>query len=876
MQRTHRNRLIALLGTLVLGVSVLPLASEAVSPAANIPAERSGTAVVAVAAGVGHACALLTNGRVKCWGYNVSGQLGLGDTANRGDNSNELGDYLSTVDLGTGRRAKTIVAGEYHTCALLDNNTVKCWGSNSVGQLGYGDTVSRGDTPGQMGNNLPTVDLGTGRKAKALSAGGYGTCAILDNNLLKCWGLNSAGQLGIGGSDLWGDGPGEMGNNLPAVDLGTGRKAKSVAVALSHTCALLDNNTVKCWGYNGFGQLGYGDTDYRNVASGSMGNNLRAVDLGTGRRPKAIAAGYGHTCAILDNGSVKCWGVGATGQLGYGDTNARGDAAGEMGNSLPAVNLGSGRKARSISLGTSHTCALLDNGVTKCWGENSLGQLGYGDVNDRGDDESLALLGAVDLGTGRRPTAIAVAGNNSCALLDNRTVKCWGNNPLGQLGLGNTLTRGDGPGEMGDNLPAVNLGVRVRAVSSGTSHSCAILEDRSVQCWGDNSFGQLGYGNTANRGDGAGEMGSSLPTVNLGTGRTAKAVAAGGLHTCAILDNNSVKCWGLGATGQLGYGTTTNRGNAGGQMGDSLPTVDLGAGRSARAITAGGFHTCAILDNGSVKCWGLGSSGQLGYGDGNTRGESGGEMGNNLPAVDLGPSRRARTISAGNSHTCAVLDNGSVKCWGLNDAGQLGSGDTTNRGDGPAEMGSSLQAVNLGTGRKARSVAAGYLSTCALLDNGTAKCWGANIVGQLGYGDLLGRGAKPNDMGNNLPAIDFGTGRKVRSIAVGPFHVCAVLDNFAVKCWGYNAFGQLGYGNTLSLGDNDDEMGDYLPAVAVGGSRRVTAVAASNSTCALLDDGSLRCWGNNDYGQLGTGDPNERGDEPNEMGLNLRPVPMTG
>ncbi|MFM8530380.1 MAG: RCC1 domain-containing protein, partial [Ilumatobacteraceae bacterium] len=156
------------------------------------------------------------------------------------------------------------------------------------------------------------------------------------------------------------------------------------------------------------------------------------------------------------------------------------------------------------------------------------------------------------------------------------------------------------------------------------------------------------------------------------------------------------------------------------------------------------------------------------------------------------------------------------------------------------------------------------------------KCWGTNGVGTLGSEDSIVRGAKPNDMGNSLPVVNLGTGRKARSLAPGSFHTCAILDNFSMKCWGDNDHGQLGYGNDHSVGDAADEMGDYLPAVAVAGSRRVTAAVAGYFTCALLDDGSLRCWGNNDYGQLGTGDLNARGDDPNEMGLNLRPVPMTG
>ena len=139
-------------------------------------------------------------------------------------------------------------------------------------------------------------------------------------------------------------------------------------------------------------------------------------------------------------------------------------------------------------------------------------------------------------------------------------MKCWGNGANGQLGYGDTQNRGDGPGEMGDNLPILHVGgsslaFKVKAVSVGISHTCAILNDGSLRCWGSGANGRLGYGDTQNRGDGGGEM-DNLPSVDLGSGRSAKFIAAGEYHTCAILDDGSVKCWGYGANGRLGYGDT--------------------------------------------------------------------------------------------------------------------------------------------------------------------------------------------------------------------------------------------------------------------------------------------------------------------------------
>ncbi|GHP05212.1 hypothetical protein PPROV_000396400 [Pycnococcus provasolii] len=145
--------------------------------------------------------------------------------------------------------------------------------------------------------------------------------------------------------EVQGDPPTEpMGDNLPYVDVGTGRTVKQISISNSGTCALLDNDKVKCWGMNGYGRLGYGDTTNRGNGPNEMGDNLPYVDLGTGRTVLAVAQGNGpdggwRTCALLDNNKLKCWGQGY--MLGYGDTTNRGDGPNEMGDNLPYVDLGS-------------------------------------------------------------------------------------------------------------------------------------------------------------------------------------------------------------------------------------------------------------------------------------------------------------------------------------------------------------------------------------------------------------------------------------------------------------------------------------------------------------------------------------------------------
>lgn len=376
-----------------------------------------------------------------------------------------MGTNLAFLDMGTGRTIKRVVPGQYSTCAILDNDTLKCWGANSAGELGQGDTTHRGDNSGELGNNLPTVDLGTGRTVKQFDisvASAYSLCVLLDNDTVKCWGDNLSGFLGYGDTINRGDDPGEMGNSLPTIDLGTNRTAKQISVGGGFTCAVLDNDELKCWGLNDNAQLGYGDVSFRGDASGEMGDNLPYIDLGTGRTAKQVSAADAHVCVILDNDSVKCWGRSDKGELGYGDVEMRGDGSGEMGDNLPAVDLGTGRTAKQIQLGRYHTCAILDNDQVKCWGRNDYGTSGLGDTNHRGDGsgEMGDSLPYVDLGTSRTALQLTAGYDHTCAVLDNLEVKCWGRNEDGSLGLGDTGTanyRGDGSGEMGNNLPSVDL-----------------------------------------------------------------------------------------------------------------------------------------------------------------------------------------------------------------------------------------------------------------------------------------------------------------------------------------------------------------------------------------------------------------------------------
>ncbi|KAG5175869.1 regulator of chromosome condensation 1/beta-lactamase-inhibitor protein II [Tribonema minus] len=298
--------------------------------------------------------------------------------------------------------------GSQHTCAILDDATAKCWGDGHHGQLGQGDWLSLSSPP------KSAINLGSGRTAKAIAAGVGHTCALLDNATVKCWGFGENGQLGLG-DDVALNSP-----SIDAINLGLGRTAKAIATGFFHTCALLDDSTVKCWGNNYSGQLGQGTTDDLILPPKS------AINLGSSRTATAIAAGREHTCALLDNATVKCGDYGADGQLGQGST------ANLHSPPKSVINLGSGRTATAIATGNYHTCALLDNSTVKCWG------LGQG--------TSSPPFSAINLGSGRTAKAIAT---------DDSTAKCWGNGRSGQLGQGSTANLGNAPNEMASIVPVV-------------------------------------------------------------------------------------------------------------------------------------------------------------------------------------------------------------------------------------------------------------------------------------------------------------------------------------------------------------------------------------------------------------------------------------
>jgi cysteine-rich repeat protein len=415
----------------------------------------------------------------------------------------------------------------------------------------------------------------------------------------------------------------------------------------------------------------------------------------------------------------------------------------------------------------------------------------------------------------------------------------------------------DGKQLSGDGCSA-SCQIEPVALALGGGTSCVLSATGLVKCWGSNDHGVLGQGDNKSRGDVKSQVPRKLPVIDLGTDRTATAISVSGASSaCALLDHGEVKCWGNNQFGQLGTGTMDDRGDEPGEMGDALKPIPLGAGRKAIGVSAGSNYSCAVLDDGSVKCWGSGQYGQLG---GETVYDALSPV--QFTLVDL--KRAATAVSASDGVTCALLDDGSVKCWGNaayvphSDSADLdGSGGV---GDFLGEI-SALPALMFASG-KARSIVAGPVSQ-AILDDGSLMLWG------FGYQGWTHAGLPPNDFAT-LSAMNMGAGRQVKASDVDLYHACAMTDDGALSCWGYAYHGALGLGAVLSSNGPVvyDSQGMQTGTISVdlgGRAARKVAVGVEHS-CALLDDGTLKCWGYNASGQLGLGDARNRGDLGDRLG----------
>jgi alpha-tubulin suppressor-like RCC1 family protein len=333
-------------------------------------------------------------------------------------------------------------------------------------------------------------------------------------------------------------------------------------------------------------------------------------------------------------------------------------------------------------------------------------------------------------------------------------------------------------------------------LAAGHDHTCSLMGTGGVRCWGGNASGQLGDATMMDR--------PAPPTADTLSGVT--AIAAGGTHTCALASDSGVRCWGRNTNGQLGDATMTDR--------SAPPAAAVLSG--VKAIAAGRAHTCALMTTGGVRCWGANTNGQLGDGSMTDRPAP--------PSADV--LAGAAAIAAGGTHTCALMTSGGVRCWGGNAKGQLGAGTTTDRSTPPAADAAGGFAA----------IAAGDTHTCGLTTAGGVRCWGHNNDGELGIGSY--------DVVLSPPATDALTG--VKQVVAGNLFTCALTTAGGVRCWGYNSHGEIGDDTVIAVDRLRPATTDILAGVA-------SLTAGLAHVCARMTGGGMRCWGSNDFGQLGDG-----------------------
>ena len=721
------------------------------------------TTATQITAGGYHSCALLSGGAIKCWGGNYFGPLGTNDRS-RGDTTTPAAVYGIS-------NATQVVGGSLHSCALLADQTVQCWGYDMFGQTGEMFSISDPylaydckTDPRGMGNQCDPIyfaprPLAGITAAIQVAAGGnpdgYGagvgqgeahSCALLKGGAITCWGDNSAGQLGVttltdatqivagalstcalrtGGTIACRGALGYVEKlDPPAVTRSPSTQftSKSVSITVSANtgttlkCTLDNNQPTACTSPVQLTNLSEGQHTL-GITQNPIGNSTESDPVTTTWTVDTVAplapvvttkpsspsyvrtatfaftgeADARYACSIDAGAYASCTGPVSFTNLSEGSHSFRVKQTDQAGNTSEAATSSWDIDLRQVAVGDLHSCALLTGGSVKCWGRNSEGQLGAGSSTPD-SNAPVAVAGLTSA------TQIAGGGSHSCALLGDQTIRCWGANGDGRLGDGTTFLR---------TTPVAVTGVSTAIqIVAGRGHSCALLLGGTVTCWGWNIFGQLGNGSTAN---------SSNPVSVSGIADAIQITTeASSLHTCALLKDGAVRCWGRNVSGQLGSSTTCS--GSGFQMSctdQNMPVAVTGI-TNATQITVSGDHTCALLADATVKCWGSNGYGELGD---PTR------VTNSSTPVAVTGITNATQVTGGLGHSCALLNDSTIKCWGYNDYGQLGSGSTAFMSSTP---------VAVATITTARQITAGGNHSCALLKDGTTQCWGRNTHGELG------------------------------------------------------------------------------------------------------------------------------------------------
>ena len=855
--------------------------------------------IVQISAGSNHACALNIEGKVFCWGRQSDGQLGNGATSTAHIN------YPATVDLSN---IVQIASLDRHTCALGSDGEVFCWGRGVLGQLGNNADGSQ-NLPVKVVAQDSTTDPLTG--IIQIAIGSNHTCALNFAGEVFCWGQGTYGQRGDNRTT-------NINYPVKVVSDSVGTPLSNIAQVVtgsSHTCALNNDGNVFCWGYGANGRLGHGEDGNSSLPVSVVESDGSQSLLSNVTQ---ISAGYRHTCTLKTDSTLVCWGLGDNGQIGNNAKSSH-DApvivVSGNGETSPLTNI------IHVAAGGSHTCALSDIGNIYCWGNGSDGALADNDASITHDVNYPALTKAVgaggilSVGTFKKSyyktsdgleiekARISTLGTYPHQVTpfdaDNSQYNFYSDSKCeNKFGNSNSNSAIDLPrdveriyfkkGKSGCSVSYFTYGfdrIPPSSIPISLIPTITVEPDQSIpfEVEGFEEGDHFGAFSDANCTDpltekivtmtptqegiilaqpsdfilygqfydtsgnpGHCEQLQEVTVINqrlvpvFGVSEQPTFVGprinGGKDHTCVMKNNQEIDCWGKGSHGRLGDDKLDSRG----YPHHVIATNGNPNSRFSEAIqvVAGEYHSCALKENGTVYCWGYGTylginsiTGTKDYPVPVTVSTS-----SNLSGI--------KQISSFNQHTCAVNSSGNVYCWGKGQNGEIGNGTNNNATRATSVVAGEGSTTSL-TGIS--KVSTGGDFTCALKTDGGVLCWGKNEYGQLGDGNT-GASHNTNDPVAVIDSSDTAIG-DISDISVGNEHSCALTNAGKVLCWGAGTSGQLG---------NDAMVGSDHPVYVVdgdGSNTHLTGIIQISSgfdfTCALDNIGNVYCWGAGIYGKLG-------------------------